>query len=226
MTNINENISENEDQSSKPMNPAQRRKYIQELKAKKTAEEKQDLKRKKEEIKEAKKRARAEKGGLGSKSKVIIIAAILVILLIGGGIYMYLQNPDVFNSEETEEVMSVDVRNDIDTISDIIEPVEEPIAEPEVEPGTPVVKSKGDLPSNSWIVSFGSFKNESYASKNVQKLKEKNYKCGKFWIPDYFPRGAQFHKVYIGPYFDKAEAKALLPQIHTMSPNAYLIHVK
>lgn len=216
MTEINQSLSENTSNSQSEntqsvneptpthMTPAERKKYIQELKAKKEAEKKAELKRQKDEIKKKKKEMSANSGGK-SKKKVVIIL-VLIIVLIGAGVYMYKQNPDMFQKPITKEVVKP-------------APVkEEPVAE------TSDVESEeveGRLPKPSWIISFGAFKSKELAEKNVQKLQNKGFAAGYFWIPDYVPGGTEYFKVYVGPFTSKEEAKAKIEAVHKLSIDAY-----
>ena len=202
-----------ENNAQKPMTPAERKKYIQELKAKKEAERKAQIKAEKEEKRRKKMEERGASGAKKSKAPLFVLAGLLVVGIV---IFFVLKN---INPEKTVIEPQVVVEDSI-VAEDTISEVEEPIVE-EVVP-----ESKMPFKTPCWIVSYGSFINEKYASKNTQKLKAQGLNCGYYWIPDYNSNGNKFFKVYIGPFNTMKEAQDAMASVKGNNPNAYPLYLK
>jgi len=206
------------------MTPAERKKYIEELKKKKEAEAKEKKRRDREEKK------KNSEGGDPTKFIVIILVGLLVLGSISTVIYFV--KPQMFTGEqkldETEKEIEQKVAKltkDIDSIVKDL-PLDDKIVEIPAEKQEPQVANSFTLNTPCWVISHSSMVSEKYAKRNVEILSDKGLKCGYYWIPDYNPSGNKFYKVYIGPYTSKKEAKNALSEAKRYSTQAYLLHLK
>jgi cell division septation protein DedD len=221
--NQNQDNQYSEDNNQAPMTAADRKRYILELKAKKEAEKKAKLKEEKEEKRRKKMEERANNPGSKTKLPVIIISALIIVGIVGFFALKKFSDSKIVITPETEK--------QVEPITDSIieeEYEEEVITEQKTtdEPNIKASNSTFNLPTPCWIVSYGSFMNEKYAQINTQKLKANGKNAGYYWIPDRNPRGNKFFKVYIGPFFTKADAEIELQNTKKLSPTAYILRLK
>ncbi|MBK8807530.1 MAG: SPOR domain-containing protein [Bacteroidales bacterium] len=221
--------SEGTKSEAKPtMTPAQRLKYIKDLKAKKEADKKAELKRQKIE----QKKVQSENKSSGNQDdneakakKIRILIIILILLFFGAGLYMYKSNPSVFKSGNKDDVAEENSEDYVvNTDADSLKLLEDEINS-SFSDNTKTSKNKSGA-ITGWVVGYGAYKDIATAEKIAAKIKNRNYTAGTYWIPDYFPNGKALYKVYIGPFVSKSEAKAILPDVHKYSPEAYMIEFK
>lgn len=208
----------------KPMTPAERKKYIQELKAKKQAEKQAKIKAEKEERRRKRLEARKNSGVSGKKMPIVIISS-LVVLGIAGYIILSNMSSSKIELDPRTEVQNTAHQDTVANVTDTIKEVVEPVAK---EDKTLTANASGSfsLPTPCWVVSYGSFVNEKYAKINTNRLLKRGEKAGYYWIPDYNPRGNKFYKVYIGPFSSKSDAVSALQSIKSSSPTAYILKLK
>jgi len=232
VTEENKNQQNNQQQENnqppKPMTPAERKRYIEELKKKKEAE----IKAKKKKEKEASK----SKGGNSSNKKSLILVLVILLVLATGITGVYFIQPELINGMFQSEKVQLDktdaeIEEKIGKLSDEIDqivkelPKEEASKEP-LDKKEPKVANSFTLNAPCWIVSHSSLKSEKYAKRIVEIMQEKGLSCSYYWIPDHNPNGAKFYQVYYGPYTSKSDAKNDLNKLRYYSPKAYVIHVK
>lgn len=232
MIEENNNQANNQEQENnqppKPMTPAERKKYIEELKKKKEAE----IKAKKKKEKEAAK----SKNGNSSNKKSLVLVLILLLVFATGITVVYFTQPELINgiigSKESElDKTDAEIEEKIGKLSEEIDQIvkelpKEESAEELLDKKEPKVASSFTLNTPCYIVSHSSLKSEKYAKRIVEIMQEKGLSCGYYWIPDYKPNGAKFYQVYYGPYKSKSDARNDLSKLRYYSPRAYVIHVK
>jgi len=83
---------------------------------------------------------------------------------------------------------------------------------------------KDDLASASFTIQVASFKKEKYARSAVKKLESQGY-SGKIVTKDLNNKGI-WHRVYVGAFQDKAEARNYLAKIRGNYPDSLIISLK
>jgi LysM repeat protein len=68
--------------------------------------------------------------------------------------------------------------------------------------------------------------NESDAIVLTNRLKEKGYDSGYFYIPNYEEEGKKMYRVFTGPYPDQKSARVILAEIQKFREKAYIFKVR
>lgn len=221
-TNTSNSSAGSSSTSAKSMTPAERKKYIEELKKKKETEAKEKKRREREE-----KRKNSEGK---SNSKIIIVVSLLV--LVGIAIVLYFVNSEMFTGKQQLDATEKEIEEKVARLTQDIDSIVKDLPVEDADQGIPVEKQEPKVANSftlntpCWIISHSSMVSEKYAKRNVEIFSDKGIKCGYYWIPDYNPSGNKFYKVYFGPYASKSEAKKALPEMKRYSPQAYLLYLK
>lgn len=85
----------------------------------------------------------------------------------------------------------------------------------------PRICTPDKVPTQGYLISYSSTKNESTAIKTVMILTRSHFPCGYYWLGDTkAQKKSTLFRVFIGPYKTEAEAQAALPTIQGMAPDA------
>lgn len=90
-----------------------------------------------------------------------------------------------------------------------------------VKESGPRICTPDKVPSQGYLISYSSTKNESTAIKTVMILTRNHFPCGYYWLGDSkTQKKSTLFRVFIGPYKTEAEAQAALSSIQAMAPDA------
>ena len=90
-----------------------------------------------------------------------------------------------------------------------------------VKESGPRICTPDKVPSQGYLISYSSTKNESTAIKTVMILTRNHFPCGYYWLGDSkIQKKSTLFRVFIGPYKTEAEAQAVLSSIQAMAPDA------
>ena len=90
----------------------------------------------------------------------------------------------------------------------------------------PAYEKTAENGNDFYVISVSATKEISAAKKGAQKLRNKGYKAGYLWIPDYNSlSGAAYYCIYIGPFERQNECAAEVEAYRKTDPKAYGILV-
>lgn len=86
----------------------------------------------------------------------------------------------------------------------------------------PRICTPDKVPTEGYLISYSSTKNESTAIKTVMILtRNQHFPCGYYWLGDSkTQKKSSLFRVFIGPYKTEAEAQAAIPSIQGLAPDA------
>ncbi len=197
--------------------PAEKKKYIHDLKKKKEEERKALLKAEREEKKRQQKELDRISGKTGRRKAVYFL--LIVAILAGGGAYYYIKTP----KKPIVVKPKAEVVNVKDSIAEGIDQLKSKLSElkDEVKP-----ESKWGITGPCFIISHSSVKSEDYAKRTSKKLSYEGFSTGYYWIPDLTSGGNEYYKVYVGPFSTESDAIEKLEDVRKYSKRAYIVEIK
>lgn len=83
-------------------------------------------------------------------------------------------------------------------------------------------KSYSPSEEDFYIINVSAIKDAESARKKVNELRSMGYESDYLWIPDYNSlSGAEYHSVYIGPFFSQYECEEATEAYRQRHPDAY-----